>query len=295
MDEILFTIIMPSYNQGNFIEKAIDSVVNQTYTNWELLIIDNNSNDNTNEVLLKFTDQRIKIYKVNNYGIISYSRNIGLRTANGTWITFLDTDDFWYFNRLEEILKLIKTNPSLEIISHDEYVTEYKTNLKKIQRYGSNSPDLYKSMLLYGNIFSTSSIAIKKCFIDNLNLKFDESREFVTAEDYELWLSLIYHNPKIYFSKVITGEYTIHKNNNSKNFIKHFSAIEAVLKKHIFKIQNFDINKKRLLKNIIISLNTKLSFYYFKNGFYVFAIKLILKNIYTNPIQFFKVVKYNFK
>ena len=295
MNTILFSIIMPSYNQGQFIEKAIISVLSQTYDNWELIIVDNNSNDNTLDIVNNFSDPRISLFTVNNNGIISISRNVGLEKSNGSWITFLDTDDFWYNNRLDVVLKVINSNTNLDIISNDEYVNNYITGFKKLQKYGPNESDLYQKMLLYGNVFSTSSIAIKKELFDKTKCKFDESREFITAEDYDLWLSLISYNPHIHFSKIVTGEYIIHNNNNSRNFSKHISAINAVLVKHITHVQNFEIDNNKLIRKIEIRLNITFAIYKFKIGNYFYAIHLIIKTFFSNPVHFLKILFYLFK
>ena len=280
---------MPSYNQGEFIEKAINSVLIQTYQNWELIIIDNNSNDFTRDVLKNIQDIRIKIYKVNNNGVISYSRNIGLANSKGDWITFLDTDDIWYENRLEEILKVLNMHPKIDIISNDEYVRNLETGNKKIQRYGPNRSNLYQKMLLFGNVFSTSSIAIKRDLFNNLNIKFDESKDIVTAEDYDLWLKLVFLNPNIYFSRVITGEYILHNSNNSKNFANHFNAIQAVLYRHIFEIQDFELNKNSLFDKVQIRMNIIAAFNAFKLYNLHGGVKLILTSFFKNPVHFFKV------
>ena len=92
---------MPSYNHGLYIGKAIDSVLNQSFTDLELIIIDNYSSDNTDNVLSNYKDKRIKVFKFNNYGVIAASRNYGIKKAKGTFIAFIDSDDIWYENKLK--------------------------------------------------------------------------------------------------------------------------------------------------------------------------------------------------
>lgn len=97
----LVSIIMPSYNTANYIAESINSVLAQQYANWELIIIDDCSTDNTDSVVYPFlSDQRIRFLKNDsNYGA-AYSRNRALREANGKWIAFLDSDDLWMSNKL---------------------------------------------------------------------------------------------------------------------------------------------------------------------------------------------------
>lgn len=92
---------------ASLLDEALKSVISQSYDNWELIIIDNHSIDNTDEILKKYTDNRIKILKINNNGIIAKSRNAGLAKASGDWIAFLDSDDIWYPQRLEILISAI--------------------------------------------------------------------------------------------------------------------------------------------------------------------------------------------
>lgn len=99
----LVSIIMPSYNTAEYIREAIESVKAQSYTNWELLIVDDFSSDNTDEVVKSFlTDVRIHYLKNNTNKGAAFSRNRALREAKGRWIAFLDSDDLWYPEKLEK-------------------------------------------------------------------------------------------------------------------------------------------------------------------------------------------------
>ena len=106
----LVSVIMPSYNTARFIGNSIKSVLNQTYTNWELIIVDDCSTDNTDEVVENFKDKRIKFFKnKKNYGA-AFSRNRALKLAEGRWIAFLDSDDLWVNTKLEKQISFMKKN-----------------------------------------------------------------------------------------------------------------------------------------------------------------------------------------
>ena len=100
----LVSVVIPSYNHGRFLGRALQSVLDQTYTNSEVIVVDNHSTDNTDEVMASFADQRITYLKIHNNGIIAASRNAGLRLAKGEWIAFLDSDDYWSGNKLEQCI-----------------------------------------------------------------------------------------------------------------------------------------------------------------------------------------------
>lgn len=105
----LVSIIMPSYNTGRFISETIDSVLAQTYENWELIIVDDCSTDNTDEVVQKYlSDHRVKYLKNEKNSGAAASRNRALREAEGKWIAFLDSDDLWSPNKLDKQLAFMK-------------------------------------------------------------------------------------------------------------------------------------------------------------------------------------------
>ena len=106
----LVSIIMPSWNTGKYIAESIQSVLAQTYTNWELIIVDDCSTDNTDEVIANFCDKRIRYLKNTQNSGAALTRNRALREANGEWIAFLDSDDIWLPEKLEKQIEFMKRN-----------------------------------------------------------------------------------------------------------------------------------------------------------------------------------------
>lgn len=106
----LVSIIMPSWNTGRFIAESIQSVIDQTYKKWELLIVDDCSTDNTDEVVSSFKDYRIKYFKNEKNLGAALTRNRALREAQGEWIAFLDSDDLWTPEKLEKMITFMKEN-----------------------------------------------------------------------------------------------------------------------------------------------------------------------------------------
>ena len=98
-----FSVIIPNYNNEMFLHRCIGSVVKQSFKNWELLLIDNNSEDNSKKVINAFGDNRIKIFDINNKGVIAKSRNLGIKLSKSEWLCFLDSDDWWETNKLQII------------------------------------------------------------------------------------------------------------------------------------------------------------------------------------------------
>lgn len=106
----LVSIIMPSWNTGRFIAESIQSVLNQTYAKWELIIVDDCSTDNTEEVVISFNDERIKYFRNEKNSGAALTRNRALRKAQGEWIAFLDSDDLWTPDKLEKQIAFMKKN-----------------------------------------------------------------------------------------------------------------------------------------------------------------------------------------
>ena len=125
MHNPLITVGIPSYNNAKFIATALDSVVNQTYSYLQIIVVDNNSTDDTDNVLSAFDDPRISVIKVNNNGSIAISRNMIIDKAQGDWIAFLDSDDWWKSNKLADCRRNITA--SVDFIYHDlEIVSDNK-------------------------------------------------------------------------------------------------------------------------------------------------------------------------
>lgn len=237
-----FSIIVPTYNHADFLKNAIDSVINQTYTNWELIIVDNFSEDDTFEIVNSFKDKRISYHKFKNNGVIAASRNHGIKISTGNWIAFLDSDDIWYSNKLSVVSEKILKNFDYQVFCANEYKIFQKSNKKQILKLGPYKKKFYKYMIIHGNKLSTSATIISKKIVDK-GLVFDESEDLITVEDYDLWLRIAKNNFKFYFIDVPLGEYLVHDNNLSQNILKHLNRTEFLLKDHIFNQQSFTSNK----------------------------------------------------
>ena len=103
---VLVSVIVPTYNHATHLSRALRSVFKQTYKNWELIVVDNHSTDNTEALVKSFNSSRIKYLKINNHGVIAVSRNAGIEVAEGEWIAFLDSDDFWSEDKIEACLMM---------------------------------------------------------------------------------------------------------------------------------------------------------------------------------------------
>ena len=186
----LFSVIIPNYNHAKYLPRAIESVINQTLSNWEILIIDNHSSDETEKVVNPYLSEKIHLFKIHNNGIIAASRNLGITHSKGEWIAFLDSDDWWSETKLEENLLMIKQFEA-DLIYHDLYIVKDKKNITHNERTRgediSNKP--WEYLLNYGNSIPNSSVVVRKSCIESIG-GISEERTCISWEDYDTWLRL---------------------------------------------------------------------------------------------------------
>ena len=183
----LISVVIPTYNHAHYLSRAIQSVLDQSYTYWEAFVIDNHSTDNTDEVMERFTDTRITYLKIHNNGVIAASRNAGMRVANGDWIAFLDSDDWWKVEKLQACIECI--NAKVDLLYHNlEIINEHPQlfRTKIIKSLQVTSPVLIDLMSRDISI-ATSSVVVRTKFIKQIN-GMSESHDMVGAEDYNTWL-----------------------------------------------------------------------------------------------------------
>lgn len=276
------SVVIPSYNYASFLGRSLKSLIEQTYSNWEAIIIDNYSEDNTDEIVNAFVDPRIRILKIRNNGVIAASRNLGIRESKGDWIAFLDADDFWYPKKLEVCMKMI-SDDATDVVGHDEMMVNIQTGFKRVLRHGPFQRDFYKTLLIEGNRLSPSATMVNKLFIEKNKIFFSESKAHITVEDYDFWMRIASCDAKFKFIRSILGEYTIHGNNNIANLNLHFLNSKTLLHEHVYTIQNFTKEKDRLWKSIEVRLSLSRVLNYSSNVKLVAVFMAALRMLKKHP------------
>jgi glycosyltransferase involved in cell wall biosynthesis len=228
----LVSVIIPTYNHAQFLQAAIQSVIGQTFTDWEVVVVNNYSEDNTIEVVASFDDPRIRLVNFRNNGIIAASRNYGIDLAKGRYIAFLDSDDVWYPDKLRFCVEAI--SGQADAVCHGEIWVKEGAAPHEVY-YGPRERLSYLSLLYDGNCLSTSAMVVRKSAINKVG-GFSENPTFVTAEDYELWLRLAKAGCVFTLIKKILGEYRIHGGNQSKVALRNYYAEVAVIEAHLASI-----------------------------------------------------------
>ncbi len=189
---MLFSIIIPTYNRANFIKSTVYSILMQTYANFEIIIVDDGSTDNTREVIEEIKDHRIHYYlKANEERAIA--RNFGTSKAKGDYITFLDSDDFLMPNMLNEALKECRKTGQPEWFHIRYKITdENDVTIAEKEIYKKNT-DPNKRLFYEGNFLSCIGVFLRKDIA--LQNQFNTDRRLILSEDHELWLRLAVKYP----------------------------------------------------------------------------------------------------
>jgi glycosyltransferase involved in cell wall biosynthesis len=229
MSNPLISIVIPSYNSAKFIDRLMDSLFSQTYKNWEAIIVDNNSIDDTIKLVEKYKDSRIKIYQISNEGIIAKSRNFGINKSKGEWIAFLDSDDWWKPNKLEISSKFF--NKNTDLIYHKLLIAYDKNNISNKSLYSRNIiKNTFKQLLVHGNFIPNSSVLVRSSLLKQIGL-ISENINLVGAEDYNYLLKITKETNKIMFLSKNLGYYYMNFNGVSRKqmSICHKEAISEFI------------------------------------------------------------------
>lgn len=179
------SVIIPTYNRESLITRSIKSVLNQTYTNIEVIVVDDCSTDNTEKVIKKIRDKRLKYIKLEENRGACHARNVGIENATGDYIAFQDSDDVFHKNKLEKQLNnLIKNNSDFDFCKLNIFVHNIKWHLPDKEQDKILNEDTFLYELCKGNFISTQTILAKKEVFNDI--KFDE--RLPRFQDYDLVL-----------------------------------------------------------------------------------------------------------
>lgn len=289
MSKILFSIVIPTYNRADFIDKTIQSLLKQTYLNFEIIVIDDGSTDNTEEVVKAIKDNRIRYYKKEN-AERGAARNFGAYKAKGNYINFFDSDDLAYSNHLETAYDVIlDNNPNVFALHYD-----IKNTDNQIIRKGTPFKNI-NTQLIDGNLLSCNGVFVKKEIA--LKHPFSELRELSASEDYLLWLQL-------------AANYTFkHCNTKTSAILEHDARSVLNINKEVLikrkqlmlqmaledeAINNYYANSLNSLK---INTYSYISLHLVMAGYKKDGFKYLLKSLKSSPSfilkkRFFAIIKH---
>lgn len=257
------SVIVPTFNRAKIIPKAIDSVLQQTYRDYEIIVIDDGSTDNTKAVLKKYDDKIVYRYKEN--GGISSARNSGIEIAKGKYIALLDSDDFWLKNKLEKQMTCFKENASYGMVATrcssfdidgDFDTIQPQGKIRKKNRAGK-SGWVFKD-LFYRNFIRTSSVVIKRNCFGKVGM-FDES--LYQCNDVDMWMRIA----KAYPVGFINEPLTVYTNNSKGVSIDSLEGRETYLQV-LGKNHDPNLIPSKLYKNRMARIYAHIGKHYVKKG-----------------------------
>ena len=161
-----FSIIITTFNSALYINKTINSILKQNFSDYEIILVDDCSTDNTLNLINNKFGKKIQTFSTDkNFGGPSKSRNIGIQKSSGEWISFLDGDDFWFQNRLNYFYQFTKKYPEKDIFCSNEIMFNIETGKKNKITHGPYTENFLSNMLLDGNKLSPSATIVKTDFI----------------------------------------------------------------------------------------------------------------------------------
>lgn len=248
------SVVMPVYNtKEKYLREAIESILNQTYSDFEFIIINDGSTNNAEDVILSYKDKRIKYFKQENKGVAN-TLNYGFDIAQGEYIARMDSDDISLPNRFEKQIKFLEENKDIAILGswHEEF---HKQHIRK-PSYEIKLLDLFR-----GNLVSHPTIMLRKNDLDKYQLRYDPS---FTCEDYELWSRIArylkFHN----LQEVLLKYRRENKQGNVSSTLGVFMESEKRVRQNILDFLTNDVklqNKIRLLFNFNREMEHKNTFW----------------------------------
>lgn len=220
------SVIIPTYNRSYCLERAIESVLSQSYKNFDLWIVDDGSTDETQELLKKYCDHpQVHLLKTENRGV-SAARNYAAKLSDGQWLSFLDSDDEWLKDKLQKQVDFIKAHPSIRLVHGEEiWIRNGKrVNQKKVHK---KSGGMIFKRALGLCLISPSAVSLKRdLYFEHGG--FDE--DFIVCEDYDLWLKVTHKEEIGFIEDPIINKYGGHEDQlSAKYFAMDFYRVKSMI------------------------------------------------------------------
>lgn len=265
------SVLMNCYNSEQYIQNSIQSLINQTFDEWELIVWDDASTDNTLSIVNSFNDKRIKIYKNDLHIGLGLSRVKAQEYLKGEYISILDSDDIYEKDKLKKQLQAFNEDKNLSLVTSWYSIIDKKNKEINKIRISNNLSEI-KNKLYGDNIFAHSSIVYKRVEAEKVGWY---SNKLEYSQDYDLTIKLIKNNP--FF---IAQEYLVKIRDSETSMTRNLSLQSVILNEH-FKILNYiknnfllDINQKKINEENLRKLNCKMLLLDLRN-------KLSIKKIFN--------------
>jgi glycosyltransferase involved in cell wall biosynthesis len=214
MHQDTVSIVTPTFNCAPLLKRAIESVLKQTYQDWELLVVDNHSNDGTEELVRGYHDARIRYFMIQNNGVIAASRNLAISQAKGEWLAFLDADDWWTPKKLE--VSVCSLRQGWDVVYHDLYAAGpgSKGRLRRHVPSRALRQPVLDDLVNHGNALPNSSVLVRRSLIDRVG-RLSEDPALIAMEDFDCWLRVARISDRFLRIEGVHGYYWIGSGNTT--------------------------------------------------------------------------------
>jgi glycosyltransferase involved in cell wall biosynthesis len=244
---------MPVYNTEKYLNESIESILNQTFKDFELLIINDGSTDKSEEIIKSYTDERIRF--INNEGNkgIPYTRNKGIQLSKGKYVAILDSDDYSYPDRLEKQIKFLEENPDFGLVGGGMKVINDKSENLGLFSIPDDPSEKIPVILLFYDCFAQSSVMLRKSALPEEHYRIS----FPVSQDYDLWVRMSYNTklwniPEILINYRVHPENVTHKKKDLKEkMLKNIYSYQLDKMNIDYSLEELDLHYKTYNNNFI--------------------------------------------
>ncbi|MBU0686405.1 MAG: glycosyltransferase [Candidatus Margulisbacteria bacterium] len=290
-----FSVVIPLYKGAPFIESTLDSVLAQTYNNYEIILVNDESPDNVGEIVKKYIADHpgVKfIYIEQKNKGLGGARNSALKQASGDIIAILDQDDIWYPEKLARVAKIYREHPEISITTHNLHDLR-DGKIVGVLKNGPGAADMQRALLYSGNLLSTPAVTFKKSIIEDVGYFSEDKEQSFLCEDYDLWLRAAAAGHKFYFMPEILGGYTLHANNFTNSHRERmYQSVINIISSQYLKLNNKNIFDWFRFRRAKANMYYNWSYYLLASGRPLkHSLKYLWKSFKTDPLFFSLYVK----
>jgi len=248
-----FSVIIATYNRADYLRECLNSLVSQTYKNFETVIVDDGSTDNTKDVVNEFVNLiEIKYLMIPNSGFPGKPRNIAAKLAKAEWLCFLDSDDKWTKDKLKTCVSYLK---DYDVVYHKlKYFGEGKPFYRNTIPSRQLKYPAFADLMTKGNSIPLSGSMIRKNIFFQVGSFFEENASIGGLDDYDLWLKISLITGRFKFINKTLGLYRIHASNMTENSFTQINKINTVYEKYLPQLNSNYHKQAKIIKDYYIAI-----------------------------------------
>jgi glycosyltransferase involved in cell wall biosynthesis len=236
MENPLFSVVIPVFNRPELLARALKSLAVQTESNFEVIVVDDGSTSDVKSVADDYEAKlNLKYIRIENSGLPARPRNIGIKASQATWISLLDSDDWWCPTRIAEVCRAIEKNPKydvfyhkLKVVSGNSYLKWWSTKILGHKMTG----DPFVHLMTFGDAIPNSSVVVRKTCYEKFG-GLIESSEFASVDDFDYWLMLAKNKCQFWFINFELGFYWLSTTSMSSNPDRTVAGNQLILDKYL--------------------------------------------------------------